>query len=189
MDDRVDDAVDDVAREAGDDAAFDGLRARYVGRGRPVVTLRVELSIAAALARAVGATDPVWFGDDSGSGDAAAGNAPTPVVPILPFTIPYLVAARSPAPAAGATDDLSELLGILAGDDGQVLHGEQAFVYRRTVVVGDVLTGGERIVELSRRQSNDGRRIDRVVSRTDWTDADGHLVVEATKTVLVVRAA
>jgi len=44
------------------------------------------------------------------------------------------------------------------------------------------------VVDLARRVTPSGRRLDSVASRTQWTAAGGDVVIESTKTVVVVRA-
>ena len=160
----------------------EALRREWIGRTRPRVRLRVELGMVQAFARAVHEVSPVWFDETAAR---AAGFPAVPAVPAFVFSLPYLAAARRPAPetAAAGLDEIGELLALLAGPRGVPLHAEQAFAYERPVLVGDTLAGTEVVVDVERTDGS--RPLWLVRTRTVWTDDAGAVVVVADKVVAV----
>jgi len=74
-----------------------------------------------------------------------------------------------------------------AEQGGMILHGEEEYIYHRTVCVGDQLTSQGRIVEVYERESG-GRVMTFCVSEVVWTDAHTGDPVVTTRSTLIHRA-
>jgi hypothetical protein len=69
----------------------------------------------------------------------------------------------------GPLSPVDAILLPLLESGGVLLHGEQEFVYHRSVFAGDVLRGAGRIVDLYEKES-DGHTMTFVVVETRWAD-------------------
>jgi hydroxyacyl-ACP dehydratase HTD2-like protein with hotdog domain len=68
-----------------------------------------------------------------------------------------------------------------------VLHGEEEFRYHRPIVVGDVLLGEGRIVDLYEKESK-GRTMTFVVTETVWRDEKRNTPVVTERFNLIHRS-
>jgi acyl dehydratase len=82
---------------------------------------------------------------------------------------------------------LAKTMGGLMAKGGLVLHGEQEFVYHRPMVVGDVLIGEGRLVDLYEKESK-GRTMTFIVMETTYRDDRTDDPVLTTRMNLIHRA-
>ena len=144
------------------------LNQSFVGQSLTPYSVAVERGRLRFFAKATGQTDPVYFDE------TAAREAGYPGLPVPP-TFLFCLENESPDP--------HELLRLVGLDLGQLLHGEQAFVYHRAACAGDVLTFEPRITDIyTRRQGS----LDFVVRETRVTDAMGYHVADL-RSVIVQR--
>ena len=64
---------------------------------------------------------------------------------------------------------MAKTIGSLMATGGLILHGEQEFEYHRPMVVGDVLAGEGRVLDLYEKESK-GRTMTFLVTETVWRD-------------------
>jgi acyl dehydratase len=64
---------------------------------------------------------------------------------------------------------LAEIMGNLMAKGGLILHGEQSFDYHRSVLVGDVLRGEAKVVDVYEKESK-SKIMTFLVIETVWTD-------------------
>ncbi len=74
-----------------------------------------------------------------------------------------------PEDPSGGDNPMRKVMGELFAKGALVLHGEQEFDYHRPIVVGDVLIGEGRIVDLYEKESK-GRTMTFLVTETVWRD-------------------
>src|SRR3954471_22540005 len=122
--------------------------------------------------------------------DAAkdAGFAGIPAPPTFTFAMSFWGAFaedQPPDPTAGQ-NPMHAVMGELFAKGALVLHGEQEFEYHRPVVVGDVLVGEGRIVDLYEKATASAD-MTFVVMRTEWTDADSGEPVVTEQFNLIAR--
>jgi acyl dehydratase len=140
--------------------------APYVGRQSEPLTVEVERGHVRRFAEAVGDANPIYVDE------AAARAAGHPRIPAPPT---FAVALRANDPRAGIELDWRKLL-----------HGEQEFVFQRSLYVGDRLTLTARIADAAVKETKSGV-MDVMVLETVATDGDGARVFSARSTVLVRR--
>jgi acyl dehydratase len=80
------------------------------------------------------------------------------------------------------SDNPFEFLTELKLDLARVLHGEQSFVYRAPVVVGDTLTFSSRIASVTDKK---GGAMTLIVVETAVTNQDGIHVADVSRTIVV----
>ena len=100
---------------------------------------------------------------------AAAGFKAIPVPPTYPFAMEYWGKFDEIQPSGAEENAMAEALGMLRGEGGLLLHGEQEFVYHRPMVVGDVLLGKGRISDIYQKESK-GKTMTFIVTETVWSD-------------------
>jgi acyl dehydratase len=61
------------------------------------------------------------------------------------------------------------VMGELYGKGALILHGEQEFTYHRPIVVGDVLAGEGKVIDIYERET-DNAVMTFVVVETEWKD-------------------
>jgi hypothetical protein len=111
--------------------------------------------------------------DDVYKGEAA------PVPPTFPFVMSYW-GSLGAGGAAGLPIEK------LRGPGRAILHGEQAFEYRRWPRVGDVLEGTTVITDVYEKERSNGGKLEFYVTETDWRAADsGEPVVKSIFTLVV----
>jgi acyl dehydratase len=142
------------------------LNQKLVGKVYPPVRYEVCREKLREFAAAVGETDPVYHDEQAAR---VAGHPDIPAVPTFPVVISF---------RAGAMVNRDPELGL---DYGRVVHGEQAFSYRRPLRAGDRLLATGRVASIETK----GRH-ELLTVATDITDEDGEPVCQAT-TMLVSR--
>ena len=101
----------------------------------------------------------------------AAGFDGIPAPPTWSFAMQFWgrFAEDQPEDPAGGENPMRKVMGELFAKGGLVLHGEEEFQYHRPIVVGDVLIGEGRIVDLYEKESK-GRTMTFLVTETVWRD-------------------
>jgi peroxisomal enoyl-CoA hydratase 2 len=64
------------------------------------------------------------------------------------------------------------------------VHGEQRYAFERPLVVGDVLTGRTTLTDVFQREGSRGGTMTFAVLETEYTDADGDLVLSEESTII-----
>ena len=122
-----------------------------IGRTSAPITYDVERGHVRRFAQAIGDANPIYRDDK-------AERIPAPPT--------FAIALRANDPREGLDIDFTKLL-----------HGEQEFEYHRPVVVGDVLSGEGKIVDLYEKET-DSATMTFIVIETVWRDdATGEPVV------------
>lgn len=154
-----------------DESPRRALGAELVGyRNRPF-SVEVEKGRLRLFAKAIGETDPVW------SDDEAARAAGYPSLPVPP-TFLFCLEMERPDPY-----DWFEELGIPLG---QVLHGEQAFVYHAPCFAGDVLRFEAEIVDVFAKKAG---ALEFLVQHNVVSNQHGVRVAEFDRTIVVRHGA
>ncbi len=140
--------------------------------GKPTGAWRVtvERGPVAAFANAVQDPNPVYH---DGRAAEAAGFSDVPAPPTFTFAMGFWGAFTEDQPAdpTGGVNPMHAAMGALHAQGALVLHGEQEFTYHRPVVVGDVLAGEGRVVDVYEKDS-ERASMTFIVIRTEWTDAE-----------------
>jgi acyl dehydratase len=138
--------------------------------GKPTGAHRVvvERGPVSNFARALKDENPVYHDPAAAR---AAGFDDIPAPPTWSFAMQYWgrFAEQQPEDPTGGVNPMRQVMGELFAKGGLVLHGEQEFEYHRPVVVGDVVVGEGRIVDLYEKESK-GRTMTFVVTETVWRD-------------------
>lgn len=141
----------------------------HIGRSFPPVSATVERGRLKLFLKAIGETGAIHVDPEAAR---AAGFADQVAPPTYLFCLELLDSDRP-----GLVFDT---LGI---EIARVLHGEQSFVYRRPVTVGERLSFAPRIADIYDKK---GGALTFVVKETAVTDAAGAPVADL-KSVIVVR--
>jgi hypothetical protein len=116
----------------------------------------------------------------------AAGFDAIPVPPTFPIAMTHWGAfaeLQEGPPEAGVGSGREAVIALL-GEGGLRLHGEQDFEYHRPMVVGDVLVGTGRIVDVYRKETPQ-LSMTFIVSEIVWRDqATGEPVLTATRSLV-----
>ena len=142
------------------------LNTSLVGKEYAPLELAVERDHVVRFAKAIGETAPVFLDADA----ARAAGYPEQLAPPTFVTTMQIMAS-----AQAAADP------ELALDYTRVVHGEQAYEWRRPVRVGDALTAVPRIAEIRARGP-----LEFLVVESDIRDGNGQTVLVA-RTTLIVR--
>ena len=147
-----------------------------IGKSTGAWRVSVERGPVSAFANAVADSNPVYHDADAAK---SSGFDAIPAPPTFSFALQFwgkFAEAQPPDPTGGENPMHTVMAKLMAGG-GLVLHGEQEFRYHRPIVVGDVLTGEGRIVDLYEKESK-GSTMTFVVMETVWRDdATGDPVV------------
>jgi acyl dehydratase len=138
--------------------------------GKPTSTRKVtvERGPVSNFAGAVFDDNPVYQRADAAS---AAGFDAIPAPPTFSFAMGHWgsYAEDQPPDPTGGENPMHAIMGELFARGGLVLHGEQEFSYHRPIVVGDVLVGDGKIVDVYEKESK-GRAMTFIVMETVWRD-------------------
>ncbi len=124
-----------------------------IGKPTGKTRLVIERGPVAALAKAVKDENPIYNKPDAAK---AAGFERIPAPPTYGFVMPYWGAFTEMQPdddPAKGRNPVMEIIGGLMKQGGVILHGEQDFEYHAPVMVGDVLVGDGKVVDLSEREN------------------------------------
>jgi hypothetical protein len=141
---------------------------RWIGHALPDSVFDIERGRLRFFAKAIGETDPVY------SDLEAARRAGHPDLPAPPT---FLFAAELDS---GTLLGMFDTLGVALAD---VLHGEQAFAYRRVLHAGDRVTVSSRITDIYDKK---GGALEFIVKESAVADAAGAHVADL-RSVLIVR--
>jgi acyl dehydratase len=148
----------------------------------------IERSPVSNFAKAVGDKSPVYQDAEAAK---AAGFDAIPVPPTFPFAMAHwgTFPEQQPAdnPAAGGVTPVMKIIGELRKQGGMMLHGEQEFTYHRPLMVGDVLVGEGRIVDLYEKESK-GRTMTFLVTENVYNDEKTGEPVVSTRMNLIHRS-
>jgi hypothetical protein len=134
------------------------------------VRFPIERSKLAELARSFGDDDPIWHDPD------AARSAGFEEVPMQPTTT---VIADHWRPG-GAT----EMADAIGADLRRLLHGGAAWEFLAPLRLGAELSASQRVEGVSKREGKRGGTMTMVRLVTDYTDADGQLVIRRRDTLI-----
>jgi len=138
-------------------------------------------------AKALKDDNPV-YSDPTKAREAGFGHIPAP--PTFGFAMANWGAFGELQPPPDPEADpqlLAKTIGGLMAKGGLVLHGEQEFEYHRPMVVGDVLAGEGRVVDLYEKESK-GRTMTFLVMETTYRDDRTGEPVLTTRMNLIHRA-
>jgi acyl dehydratase len=139
-----------------------------VGHRFTPVTARVEPGRLRYFLNTLGEKNPIYRDAEAAR---AAGFAATPVPPTYLFCL-EMMDAENPF----------EMLTALGIDLARVLHGEQSFVYRAPVMVGDTLTFRPRVTSVTDKK---GGAMTLIVVETEVTNQNGVHVADTSRTIVV----
>jgi acyl dehydratase len=110
-----------------------------------------------------------------------AGFESIPAPPTFSFAMQHMGrwTEEQPADPTQGVNPMNKIMGELFGSGALILHGEQEFTYHRPIVVGDVLVGDGKILDVYERET-DAAVMTFVVVETTWSD-------EKTKQPVVVE--
>jgi len=145
--------------------------------GKPTAASKVTVERGAVSAFAAALTDDNPIYRDAAAA-RAAGFEQVPVPPTYTFGMRHAgaFADEQPPDPTGGVNPMHTIMGELHARGALVLHGEQEFEYHRPVVVGDVLTGESRIVDVYEKDT-DTATMTFIVMATEWQDEAGAPVV------------
>lgn len=145
----------------------------------------VERGPVSNFANAILEDNPVYH-DLNAAKSAGFDNVPAPAV--FGFAMAFWGAQRDLQPAGGASGNpgMQYLYKLRQEKGGTILHGEQAFEYRRPLVVGDVLVGEGKVVEAYEKESGDSV-MTFVITQNEYRDEKTGELVLTSRTNLLHR--
>ena len=150
----------------------------------PPVRVRIDHGPVWTFSRAVKDRSPIYA---SAVAASAAGFERVPAPPTYTFVMSSFGTWPDLQPAGGKGRLSEASIEDIANRPGLSLHGEQAFVYHRQPMVGDILEGRLRTSEPWRKE---GKRVMEVrLLETRWSDLDGQPVVTETTTAIYLPTA
>jgi acyl dehydratase len=147
-----------------------------IGKPTGAYRVRVERGPVSNFATALKNHNPIYHDADAAR---AAGFRDVPAPPTFSFAVQHWgrFAEEQPEDPTGGVNPMHQVMAELFSKGGIVLHGEEEFSYHRPVVVGDVLLGEGRVVDLYEKESK-GKTMTFIVTETVWRDEkDGQPVV------------
>jgi acyl dehydratase len=147
-----------------------------IGKATGAHKVRIERGPVSFFAKSLLDDNPVYR-DPKAAKDAGFDDIPAP--PTFTFAMQHMGAfgELQPPDPTGGTNPMHAVMGELYGKGALILHGEQEFEYHRPVVVGDVLSGEGKIVDLYEKET-DSATMTFIVIETVWRDdATGDPVV------------
>src|SRR2546423_452400 len=144
------------------------LDSSVIGKPTGAHRVTIERGPVSNFARALKDENPVYHDPAAAK---AAGFAGIPAPPTWSFAMQFWgrFAEDQPEDPSRGENPMHKVMGELFAKGGLVLHGEEEFTYHRPIVVGDVLVGEGRIVDLYEKESK-GRTMTFVVTETVWRD-------------------
>jgi acyl dehydratase len=139
-----------------------------VGKPTGANKVRVERGAVEFFAAAVLDDNPV-FHDPKAARDAGFDSLPAP--PTFSFAMQHQGrwAEEQPTDPTGGVNPMHKVMGELFGRGALILHGEQEFTYNRPIVVGDVLVGEGKVVDIYEKDT-DSALMTFIVVETVWRD-------------------
>ena len=139
-----------------------------IGHEFEAVTLPVEEGRLRFVAKSIGETNPVY------SDPEAARKAGHPALPTPP-TFVFMLEVDAV--------DLQDLVSFFGCKLGQLLHGEQGFVYHAPIYAGDRITVKKKVVDIYDKKNG---KLEFIITENDFINQDGVKVAE-TRTNYVIR--
>ena len=139
-----------------------------IGHEFEAVTLPVEEGRLRFVAKSIGETNPVY------SDPEAARKAGHPALPTPP-TFVFMLEVDAV--------DLQDLVSFFGCKLGQLLHGEQGFVYHAPIYAGDRITVKKKVVDIYDKKNG---KLEFIITENDFVNQDGVKVAE-TRTNYVIR--
>ena len=156
-----------------------------IGKATGAWKVTVERGPVSTFAAAVGDTNPIYRDRRVAQ---AAGFEDLPAPPTFTFAAGFwgAFAEDQPEDPTGGTNPMHSVMGALHAQGALVLHGEQEFTYHRTPVVGDVLLGAGKVIDVYEKDT-DAATMTFIVIRTEWTDAESGAPVVTEQFNLIAR--
>lgn len=156
-----------------------------IGKATGAWKVTVERGPVSTFAAAVGDTNPIYRDRRVAQ---AAGFEDLPAPPTFTFAAGFwgAFAEDQPEDPTGGTNPMHSVMGALHAQGALVLHGEQEFTYHRTPVVGDVLLGAGKVMDVYEKDT-DAATMTFIVIRTEWTDAESGAPVVTEQFNLIAR--
>ena len=139
-----------------------------IGHECEAVTLPVEEGRLRFVAKSIGETNPVY------SDPEVAKKAGLPAIQAPP-TFVFMLEVDAV--------DLQDLVNFFGCKLGQLLHGEQGFVYHAPIYAGDRITGKKKVVDIYDKKNG---KLEFIITENDFINQDGVKVAE-TRTNYVIR--
>ena len=139
-----------------------------IGHEFESVTLPVEEGRLRFVAKSIGETNPVY------SDPEAARKAGHPALPTPP-TFVFMLEVDAV--------DLQDLVSFFGCKLGQLLHGEQGFVYHAPIYAGDRITVKKKVADIYDKKNG---KLEFIITENDFINQDGVKVAE-TRTNYVIR--
>ena len=152
------------------------------GRSKVVI----ERGPVSNFARAVTDENPVYQNPEAAK---AAGFDDIPAPPTYGFAMAHWGTFPEVQPPDETTgrNPIMEIIGALMQKGGLILHGEEEFEYHRPLVVGDVLEGEGKVVDIYEKESK-GKTMTFVVTENVFKDAKTGDPVLTTRMNLIHRS-
>ena len=139
-----------------------------IGHEFEAVTLPVEEGRLRFVAKSIGETNPVY------SDPEAAQKAGHPAL-LAPPTFVFMLEVDAV--------DLQDLVSFFGCKLGQLLHGEQGFVYHAPIYAGDRITVKKKVADIYDKKNG---KLEFIITENDFINQDGVKVAE-TRTNYVIR--
>jgi len=146
----------------------------------------VERGPVSNFAKAVTDDNPIYQNPDAAK---AAGFANIPAPPTWGFAMAHwgTFSEQQPEDTTKGRNPIMEIIGGLMQKGGLILHGEEEFEYHRPVVVGDVLEGEGKVVDIYEKESK-GKTMTFVVTENVFKDTKSGEPVLTTRMNLIHRS-
>jgi acyl dehydratase len=139
-----------------------------VGKPTGAFKVRIERGPVSFFAAALQDDNPVYRDPKAAR---AAGFDAIPAPPTFSFAMQHMGRweEEQPEDPTAGQNPMHTVMGELFGKGALILHGEQEFTYHRPIVVGDVLVGEGKILDVYERET-DAAVMTFVVVETTWRD-------------------
>ncbi len=139
-----------------------------IGKPTGASKVTIERGPVSNFAAAVADDNPIYRRVDVAK---AAGFESIPAPPTFSFAMQHWgrFPEDQPVDPTGGENPMHAVMGTLFARGGLVLHGEQEFEYHRPILVGDVLVGEGKIVDIYEKESK-SKTMTFVVTETVWRD-------------------
>ena len=139
-----------------------------VGKPTGAFQVRIERGPVGFFAAAVQDDNPIYRDPKAAR---AAGFDSIPAPPTFSFAMQHMGRweEEQPEDPTAGMNPMHAVMGELFGKGALILHGEQEFAYHRPIVVGDVLVGDGKILDVYERET-DAAVMTFVVVETTWRD-------------------
>ena len=149
-----------------------------VGTTKQVVEdFEIEAGKVAEFARAIGATDDVYFDEATA---AERGH------PAIPAPLTFVTTSNFPRYRTTTKGVLGFELGF---KEEYLVHGEQEYDVSRPMYVGDVMTGEATLTDVYQREGGSGGKLTFAVIETEFRDQNGEHVITDCATLLETTGA